>query len=111
MGTMAAVTTGSITRYRVMAYVTGIVLLLLVLVAMPLKYLADRPALVESVGPVHGFLYAAYLATAIDLAYRARWSLTRTVLVLLAGTIPFAVFVVERRIAADAAAQRSAATG
>jgi integral membrane protein len=81
-----------------MAYVVGGWLIVLVLVAMPLKYLADRPRLVEIVGPVHGFLYMAYLVTAVDLAFRAKWSAVRTVLVMLAGTIPFLSFWAERKV-------------
>ncbi len=44
-------------RFRVAAYVVGCWLLLLVGVAMPLKYLGDRPALTEIVSPIHGVLY------------------------------------------------------
>jgi integral membrane protein len=88
----------ALTRYRVMAYVVGVGLLVLVLVAMPLKYLADEPVLVETVGPVHGFLYMVYLVTVLDLAPRCRWSAKRAVLVMLAGTIPFLSFVAERRV-------------
>ena len=89
---------GALTRYRVMAYVVGVWLILLVLVAMPLKYFADSPTMVEIVGPVHGFLYMAYLVTAVDLAFRARWSTVKTVLVMLAGTVPFVSFVAERKV-------------
>ncbi len=81
-----------------MAYVVGVMLLVLVFVAMPLKYFADRPALVAVVGPVHGFLYILYLLAAFDLARRSRWSLERTLLVLLAGAIPFLSFVMERKV-------------
>ena len=91
----------ALTRFRVLAYVVGVGLLLLVLVAMPLKYLADRPTLVEVIGPLHGFLYMVYLVTAVDLAFRARWSPVRTVLVMLAGTVPFVSFVAERRVTAE----------
>ncbi|HET8681061.1 MAG TPA: DUF3817 domain-containing protein [Micromonosporaceae bacterium] len=83
-------------RFRVIAYVVGVLLLVLALVAMPLKYLADRPGLVEMVGPVHGFLYMAYLVLTFDLCRRAGWSLGRTALLLLAGTVPFASFAAER---------------
>lgn len=100
---------GALTRYRVMAYVVGAWLILLVLVAMPLKYLADSPTLVEIVGPVHGFLYMIYLVTTVDLAFRARWSPVKTVLVMLAGTVPFVSFVAERRVTAEAALRERAA--
>jgi integral membrane protein len=86
----------SLTRYRVMAYVVGVMLLALVLVAMPLKYAAGLPGPVAVIGTAHGFLYCVYLLAAFDLALRARWSAKGTVLVLLAGTIPFLSFVAER---------------
>jgi integral membrane protein len=79
-----------------MAYIVGVMLLLLVLVAMPLKYFADMPGPVAVIGTAHGFLYCVYLLTAFDLALRARWTAKGTVLVLLAGTIPFLSFVAER---------------
>ena len=83
-------------RYRVMAWVVGVGLVVLVIVGMPLKYGADQPAVVATVGPVHGFLYIVYLLTSLDLAMRARWPTRRTVLVMLAGTVPFLSFVAER---------------
>jgi integral membrane protein len=86
----------ALTRYRTMAYVVGVMLLVLVLVAMPLKYFAGMPGPVAVVGTAHGFLYAVYLLTAFDLALRARWTAKGTVLVLLAGTVPFLSFVAER---------------
>ena len=89
---------GALTRYRVMAYVTGVLLLVLVFVAMPLKYFADAPTMVAIVGPMHGFLYMVYLVTAFDLAVRARWRFVRTILVLLAGTVPGMSFVAERKV-------------
>jgi integral membrane protein len=88
----------ALTRYRTMAYVVGVMLLLLVLVAMPLKYFADMPGPVAVIGTAHGFLYCVYLLAAFDLALRARWTAKGTVLVLLAGTIPFLSFVAERHV-------------
>ncbi len=90
----------ALTRFRVMAYVVGTVLILLVCVAMPLKYLADSPGLVALIGPVHGFLYIVYLVVTFDLSLRQRWPLTRTVLLLLAGTVPFVSFLAERWVTA-----------
>jgi integral membrane protein len=85
-------------RYRVAAYVVGVFLLILTLVAMPLKYLAHQSALVAIVGPIHGFLYMVYLVVAFDLSMRARWPFKYTLAVLLAGTIPFLSFVAERKV-------------
>ena len=83
-------------RYRVIAYVVGVVLILLVLVGMPLKYIGDQPVVVETVGPAHGFLYMVYLVAAFDLGRRARWPLGRMALVMLAGIYPFVSFYAER---------------
>lgn len=83
-------------RYRAIAYVVGVVLILLVVIGMPLKYIWDEPGVVETVGPAHGFLYMVYLLAAFDVARRARWPLRRMALVMLAGTVPFVSFYAER---------------
>ncbi|MEO6082173.1 MAG: DUF3817 domain-containing protein [Umezawaea sp.] len=88
---------GALNRFRFMAYVVGVGLLLLV-VAMLLKYVGDAPGMVKLVGPIHGFLYAIYLVVAVDLGLKSRWSIKGTVLVLLAGTIPFLSFYAERKV-------------
>ena len=85
--------------FRVLAWLTGVALLVLVFVAMPLKYLGDEPALSDRLGMLHGMLlYPAYVIVAFVLGYQARWTLTRTVLVILAGTVPFMSFVAERSV-------------
>ncbi|WP_163548482.1 DUF3817 domain-containing protein [Candidatus Frankia nodulisporulans] len=89
---------GALLRYRVIAYVVGVGLILLVCVGMPLKYGADISTVVAIVGPVHGVLYVVYLACTYDLATRCRLPLGRAVLVMLAGTIPFLSFVAERKV-------------
>ena len=85
-------------RYRVGAWIVGVGLLVLVLVGLPLKYLAGEPLVVAVVGPVHGFLFMAYLVLTADLAVKARWPVLRVLLVALAGTIPFVSFVAERSV-------------
>jgi integral membrane protein len=97
----------SLLFYRVLAYVVGVGLVVLVLIGVPLKYLADSPGVVAVVGPLHGFLYMVYLVATVNLAFRARWSPVKTVLVMLAGTIPFVSFVAERKVTADEAAREA----
>ena len=91
----------ALTRYRIFAYIVGVGLLLLVLVAMPLKYFADSPGMVAVVGTAHGFLFLFYVLATLDLAVRARFTLVRTFLVVVAGTIPFVSFVAERKVTDD----------
>ncbi|HKH88464.1 MAG TPA: DUF3817 domain-containing protein, partial [Acidimicrobiales bacterium] len=84
-------------RYRVMAYVVGIGLLVLVLAGVPLQYAAGKPEVVGVVGPIHGVLYIVYLATVAGLARRFRLSLGQVIALVAAGFVPFLAFVVERR--------------
>ncbi|WP_416902686.1 DUF3817 domain-containing protein [Micromonospora echinospora] len=88
----------ALTRYRVIAWIVGVVLILLVVIGMPLKYGFDEPIVVETIGPAHGFLYMVYLVAAFDLSRRADWPLKRMALVMLAGTVPFVSFYAERRV-------------
>jgi len=88
---------GALKRFRVMAWVVGVMLMILVFVGIPLQIFAHNETVVSIVGPIHGFLYIVYLIFAFDLAVRARWPFVRTVLVLLAGTIPVLTFVAERK--------------
>jgi integral membrane protein len=84
-------------RFRVMAWIVG-VMLILVTAATIWKYWQDEPRYIELVGPPHGFLYVLYLVTVVDLAFRLRWSVGRSVLVCLAGTVPFLSFVAEHGV-------------
>ena len=81
--------------YRVMAYVTGVVLVVLCFVGIPLQ-VAGHPAVANDVGVVHGILYIIYLAFAWLLARRLRLATGPTVIMLLAGTVPVMTFIVER---------------
>jgi integral membrane protein len=83
--------------YRLMAYVTGVVLIVLCLLAVA-QPVVDDGAAVNAVGTTHGILYIIYLGAAYTLARRLRLALAPTVLLLLAGTIPVLTFVVERHI-------------
>jgi integral membrane protein len=87
----------NVTLYRVMAYVTGVVLIVLCVLAIS-QIWADDAGLVNAVGTVHGLLYIVYLLVSYPLTRRLRLTLWPTAGVLLAGTIPVMTFVVERRI-------------
>jgi len=99
----------ALTRYRIIAYVVGVVLIVLTAIGMPLKYIGDNATVVETVGPAHGFLYMIYLIAVFDLGRRARWSIGRMLLVMLAGTIPFVSFYAERKVAHWARAEAETA--
>ncbi|EOM75177.1 hypothetical protein Rrhod_3512 [Rhodococcus rhodnii LMG 5362] len=83
-------------RYRVLAYATGLWLLLLVgeMVAKYIIGVEDVPAWIAI---VHGWVYAVYLLVTFDLAIKVRWPVPRTIGTLLAGTVPLLSFFVEHR--------------
>jgi len=89
---------GALVRYRVMAFVVGVGLLLLVLVGMPLQFAAHEKVVVEVVGTFHGYLYLLYLVMAADLARRAHWRIGRILAVVAAGFVPLLAFVIEHRV-------------
>ena len=88
-------------RYRVMAYLVGVLLVVLVLVGVPLKYLADNSTVVTLTGVPHGWLYMVLLITAYDLGRRVHWPWKRLILIGLAGTVPFLSFVAEHAARKD----------
>jgi integral membrane protein len=89
---------GVLIRYRVMAYTTAVLLIVLVFVGIPLQVAAGKTDVVKVVGTLHGYLYLVYLGVAFDLTRKLRVPLGRMLLVLLAGTVPFCAFVAERKL-------------
>jgi integral membrane protein len=85
-------------RYRVMAYITGVVLIVLCFAGIPLQVAAHNDIIANDVGVVHGCLYLVYLGVAWVLTRRLKLAIGPTVLVLLAGTVPIMTFIVERWI-------------
>jgi len=96
---------GALTRYRVMATVVGCLLIVLVLIGVPLKYLATEGTgpqhagewITTYLGIAHGWLYMIFLVTAFWLSRKARFDLAFTVVTLICGTIPIASFWAEHR--------------
>lgn len=89
------------TRYRILAWATGVVLGALT-IWLVLGYgfwdyanVEAKPALYRYLWTAHGWLYFIYLIVSVDLVFRLRLSVARTLAVLLAGTVPFMSFVAE----------------
>ena len=86
------------TRYRVMAYITGVLIIVVCFVGIPLQFAAHNTFISNDVGTLHGFLYMVYVVVAYILAQKLKMKLWPTILLLLAGTIPVLTFYVERRM-------------
>ncbi|HLT60779.1 MAG TPA: DUF3817 domain-containing protein [Microlunatus sp.] len=96
---------GALLRYRIMAYVVGVLLVILMCVGVPMRYIWHDETVVTWTGMPHGWLYMVLLITAFDLGRRAKWSWKRLLLIALAGTVPFLSFVAERSATKDVKAK------
>jgi integral membrane protein len=96
-----------LTRYRVMAYVTGVLLVALTLafIGKIAFHISGADTATTVIGFAHGWLYVVYLVVAFDMCSKAKWPLGRMAWVLLAGTVPTAAFFVERRVTRELAAK------
>jgi integral membrane protein len=98
---------GAFLRYRIMAWVTGVVLAVAFVWLIVGRLFLDygipeaRPTLYGYLWIAHGWLYFLYLIAGVDLAFRVRYSVGRTLLILIAGTIPFASFFAEAAVHKD----------
>lgn len=86
-----------IRRFRAVAIAEGISFLVLLFVAMPLKYLVGLPMAVKVVGWVHGVLFVWYWVAAVPLFTKLKWEAERIVGLGLASILPFGSFVLERK--------------
>lgn len=85
-----------LTRYRVMAYVTAVTLLIFsVFIVLDHGFDVGSDLVVSQ---VHGVLYFIYVIFAFDLGQKVKWSFGKILWVLVAGCIPTAAFFVERRV-------------
>jgi integral membrane protein len=85
-------------RLRAVGIIEGVSFLVLLGIAMPLKYFADLPEAVRIVGWLHGILFIGFFIALIPARDAMQWSLGWTALVLLAALLPFGPFVIDRRL-------------
>ena len=90
--------TKPITQLRHLGYIEGISFLVLLGVAMPLKYLAGFRMAVTVFGWVHGVLFVLFCVALLRAMIAARWSLFRGAVVFVAALVPFGPFLIDRRL-------------
>ncbi len=77
---------------RIIAFLEGISFLILLCVAMPMKYLAGKPEMVRHVGMAHGVLFLAFVILVALVKNNRDWPMRTTALAFLAAFIPFGTF-------------------
>lgn len=83
---------------RRLALIEGVSFLLLLGIAMPLKYLAGMPLAVKAVGWAHGVLFVAFCFALLQTMLVMGWSFARSAVVFVASLLPFGPFVLDRRM-------------
>jgi integral membrane protein len=94
--------TGALTRFRLLAVLCGVNLLLLVFVFMPAKYIFDAlddNGWILFIPITHGYLYIVYILTVLQIGVQKRMKFVTIIALIAAGTLPVASFIAERRIA------------
>lgn len=85
-------------QFHIISILEGISFLLLMFIAMPLKYMADFPGPVKYTGWAHGVLFIAYLIVGLRVAILCKWSIGKVALAVLASLLPFGPFVFDKKV-------------
>ncbi|HVI43911.1 MAG TPA: DUF3817 domain-containing protein [Chitinophaga sp.] len=86
-------------RLRLIGYLEGISLLVLLFIAVPLKYVMHNPSWVKAVGPVHGVLFLLFIFNTLSVGVERGWKFgTTTWKVLLACIVPFGTFYIDHAV-------------
>jgi integral membrane protein len=88
----------TIGKFRVIAICEGISFLVLLFIAMPLKYFADMPLAVKYTGWVHGILFVFYMVYGLQVKMEHHWNIKKTITAVLASLIPFGPFILDKKI-------------
>lgn len=89
-------------RLRLLGYIEALSFLLLLGVAMPLKYLVGIPEAVQIAGWIHGLLFIALCAVLAQVTWLERWPLSRSALVFVAALLPLGPFFIREKLAEPA---------
>ncbi len=85
------------TLFRYISVLEGVSLLVLLGIAMPLKYMLGLPMMVKIVGMFHGILFVAYVLFALFFTKRAKWTFLELTLIVLLSVIPFGTFYADAK--------------
>jgi integral membrane protein len=92
------VTMSQIRMFRMIALAEGCSFLILLCIAMPMKYLMGMPEVVRVVGSIHGGLFLLYVGLLAVIHFRQRWSFMFSLYAFVASIIPFGTFVLDKQL-------------
>ncbi len=85
-------------RFRLVALLEGISFLLLMFIAMPLKYLAGNLVVIKYAGWAHGILFVLYCLILVQVWVQYQWKFGKVVVAFVASLLPFGTFILENRL-------------
>ena len=88
----------SIRRLRIVGFAEGTSLLVLMFIAMPLKYFAGKPEVVKITGWIHGFLFILFMLMFLNVFLQKKWPFKKLVFAFLAAFLPFGTFVFDAQL-------------
>jgi integral membrane protein len=88
----------TLSTLRNIGNIEGISYLLLLGIAMPLKYIADMPMAVRIMGSIHGILFVAFCWALLRVWIDRKWSFGKTAIAFLSSLLPFGTFWLDRKI-------------
>jgi integral membrane protein len=88
----------SLKSLSIIGFLEGLSLLVLLFIAMPVKYFLQHDQLVKITGPIHGGIFLLYIVIAVVVTLEYRWKLLTLLLLLLASVVPFGFLYVEYKI-------------
>jgi integral membrane protein len=89
----------NIGRLRIIGYLEGISLLVLIFIALPMKYYFGNPSLSKMLGPIHGAIFLLFLFNALSVGVEQNWKFkTTTWKIIVACFIPFGTFYIDAKI-------------
>lgn len=89
----------NIGRLRIIGFLEGVSLLILVFIAVPMKYYFQNPSLTKTLGPIHGALFILFIINTLSVSIEQNWKFkTTTWKVILACLIPFGTFFIDKKI-------------
>lgn len=83
--------------FKIIALLEGTSLLLLLLFAMPMKYIFHTPVFVQVIGMAHGVLFIAYIILAVMLKIECNWTFKKFAIICAASIVPFGTFYVDKK--------------
>lgn len=87
----------SIKAFRIISTLEAISFLVLLGIAMPLKYIWDMPQMVQTVGMAHGVLFCLYVGGAFYMYKKLNWTIMELLIVILCSVLPFGPFYADRK--------------